>query len=151
MPQMIHYQDDLYYLNVLIKALHSGLSAELDPEFFQGRLAEDINFIGEAIIHFDELLAGNALLIDRAELLKSMERTARSFLSVIDRLSRHKYSRPDIVEDPSGRLLFLADRMKAIIAGLNSTLDSALAAQTGAELVSEDELSGLLTDEGGER
>ena len=87
MPQMIHYQDDLFSLSVLVKSLDLILSTETDPDYFAERVGADIEFLDRSLRVFGSLLEQNTLLIERAEYLKLLERTVKSFLGVLERLS----------------------------------------------------------------
>jgi len=144
MPQMIHYQDDLFFLSVLVKTLDAGLSTEADPEHFRERIAGDIFFLDASIRTFHGLLAQNALLMDRAEYLKLLDRTAHAFCLVLERLLSGVYPRSEAYEAYRSQLEALRQSLRALLAEMDALLSKSLSGETEADLVSQDELSGLL-------
>jgi hypothetical protein len=146
MPQMIHYQDDLFFLSVLVKALDAGLSSEADPEYFRERVAGDLFFLDGSLKNFRALLAQNALLIDRPEYLKLLQRTSRSLTQVLDRLIGAAYPRAEAYASYRPQFEALIKGQSALLAELDGILESSLSGQTETDLVSQDELSELLKE-----
>ena len=144
MPQMIHYQDDLFLLSVLVKALDSGLSTEADPEYFRERVAGDLFFLDSSLKTFRGLLIQNTLLIERPEYLKLLEQTSRALQQILERLLNGSY--PQAGEYVSYRPQFEAilRGQAAIVEELSGLLRSSLAEEAEIDLVSQDELSELL-------
>jgi len=144
MSQMIHYQDDLFSMSVLVKSLDLILSTETDPEYFAERIGSDVEFLDRTLRLFGSLLEQNTLLIERAEYIKLLERTARAFVGVLDRLSGSGYPRAqsftvEAVEEASAG-------QQALLGRLVELLRLSLAGDTETDLVSQDELSELLKD-----
>jgi hypothetical protein len=146
MPQMIHYQDDLFFLSVLVKALDSGLSAEADPEHFRERVAGDLFFLDGSLKSFHGLLAQNALLIDRPEYLKLLERTSRALRQVLERLVDGAYPRAEGYVSYRPQFEAILKGQSAIIEELEGLLHTSLAGEAEIDLVSQDELSELLKE-----
>lgn len=144
MPQMIHYQDDLFFLSVLVKALDAGLSSEADPEYFRERVAGDLFFLDGSLKSFRSLLAQNALLIDRPEYLKLLQRTSRSLIQILERLIGGNYPRAGAYASYRPQFEALVKEQSALLAELDGIIESSLSGQTETDLVSQDELSELL-------
>jgi hypothetical protein len=144
MSQKTHYQDDLFFLSVLTKALDAGLSVEADPEYFRERIAGDIFFIDSSVRSFSEMLAQNNHLIERTEYVKLLDRTARTFTSCLDRLLAGAYPMAEAYETyrPQFRGILLAQ--KALLSELGDILRAAGQGENETDLVSSDELSELL-------
>jgi len=92
---MIHYQDDLFSLSVLVRSLDLILSTETDPDYFAERVDGDIGFLDRSLMVFSSLLEQNTLLVERAEYLKLLERTVKAFIGVLDRLAGSGYPAPN--------------------------------------------------------
>lgn len=92
MSQKIHYQDDLFILSVLVKALDATLSVEADSEFFHSRIIEDVSFLDKGIRTFHEMLSQNSHLLERIEYLKLLDRTANAFIDCLGKLETGHYS-----------------------------------------------------------
>jgi len=144
MPQMIHYQDDLFFLSVLVKALDAGLSTEADSEHFRERVAGDLFFLDGSLKSFHGLLVQNALLIDRSEYLKLLERTSRSLMQVLERILGGAYPRSEDYSSYRPQFEAILKSQAAIASELEETLRSSLGDQAEIDLVSQDELSELL-------
>jgi hypothetical protein len=143
---MIHYQDDLFSLSVLVKSLDLILSTETDPDYFAERVGTDIEFLDRSLRAFGSLLEQNTLLIERAEYLKLLERTVKSFLGVLDRLSGSGYPRAKSFTGESQRLGAAVAEQRALLRRLVEILRSSLADDAETDLVSQDELSELLKE-----
>ncbi|HUW41193.1 MAG TPA: hypothetical protein VMV90_09265 [Rectinemataceae bacterium] len=146
MPQIIHYQDDLFFLSVLIKALDSGLSTEADAEHFRGTVLGNIEFIGSSLGRFLELLEQNIVLIDRAEYAKLLERTARAYAIVLEKLLGGSYPAAEAYSGSRQQLLELDSTRKNAQSRLEALLAATMGDEGGSDLVSEDELSELLRE-----
>ena len=146
MSQMIHYQDDLFSLSVLVKSLDLILSTETDPDYFAERVGTDIVFLDRRLRAFGSLLEQNTLLIERAEYLKLLERTVKSFVGVLDRLLGSGYPRSQAFAREGQRLVEAAAEQRALLRHLGGILSSSLSGEAETDLVSQDELSELLKE-----
>jgi hypothetical protein len=146
MSQMIHFQDDIFFLSVLVKALDAGLSTEADPEHFRERVAGDLFFLDGSLKSFRGLLAQNALLIGRSEYVKLLERSSRSYVQLLERLVGGEYPRSEAYSSYRPQLEAVLKEQKAILAELDGILDISLSGSTETDLVSQDELSELLKE-----
>jgi len=146
MPQMIHYQDDLFFLSVLVRALDSGLSTEADPEHFRERVAGDLFFLDGSLKGFHVLLVQNSLLIERPECLKLLQRTSRSLIQVLERIMGGAYPRAESYASYRPQFEAIAKGQAAILAELDEILDASLKGEGETDHVSQDELSELLKE-----
>jgi hypothetical protein len=146
MPQMIHYQDDLFSLSVLVKSLDLILSTETDPGYFVERVDGDIDFLDRSLKAFGDLLDQNTLLVERAEYLKLLERTVKAFIGVLDRLSGTGYPRSQSFAGDGLRVAAAGSEQRALLGRIAELLRSSLAGDAETDLVSQDELSELLKE-----
>ncbi len=144
MSQMIHYQDDLFSMSVLVKSLDLILSTETDPDYFAERIGMDIDFLDRTLRLFGSLLEQNTLLIERAEYLKLLERTVRAFVGVLNRIEGSGYPRAKLFSvDAVGTAL---SGQRSLLGRLEELLRLSLAGDSETDLVSQDELSELLKE-----
>jgi hypothetical protein len=146
MSQMIHYQDDLFSLSVLVKSLDLILSTETDPDFFAERVDADLAFLDKSLESFGLLLEQNGLLIERAEYLKLLERTVKTFIGVLGRLEGAGYPRAQAFAGDGARLALLSANQRSLLGRLDALLSSSLSGDAETDLVSQDELSELLRE-----
>ena len=146
MSQMIHYQDDLFSLSVLVKSLDLILSTETDPDYFAERVGADLSFLDRSLESFASLLEQNTLLIERAEYLKLLERTVKTFIGVLGRLEGAGYPRAQAFAGDGSLVGTVAADQRALLGRLNALLSSSLTGEAETDLVSQDELSELLRE-----
>jgi hypothetical protein len=144
MPQKTHYADDLFVLSTLVKSLESSLAVEADPEYFRERIAGDIFFIDSSIRTFSELLSQNAHLIERAEYVKLLIRSTKSFIDILQRLLAGKQPESAAYAAYAPQFRVNLEGQKKVEAELDSLFASALEGGAETDLVSQDELSELL-------
>jgi hypothetical protein len=144
MSKMIHYQDDLFSLSVLVKSLDLMLATEADPEYFAERVDSDLGFIGKSLQSFGSLLEQNTLLIERAECLKLLQRNVKAFVGILERIKGSGYPHSEAYAQGGTRVADLANEQKALLARLDGLLRNTLANESENDLVSQDELSELL-------
>jgi hypothetical protein len=146
MSKMIHYQDDLFSLSVLIKSLDLMLATEADPEYFSERVNADLGFLAKSLQSFGSLLEQNTLLIERAECLKLLQRSAKAFALVLERLSGSGYPHSQAYAGELSRVAELAAEQRTLLSRLDELLKTTLAGDAETDLVSQDEMSELLKD-----
>ena len=146
MSQMIHYQDDLFSLSVLVKSLDLILSTETDPDYFADRVRADLSFLDRSLESFASLLEQNTLLIERAEYLKLLERTVKTFIGVLGRLEGAGYPRAQAFAGDGSLVGTVVADQRALLGRLNALLSSSLTGEAETDLVSQDELSELLRE-----
>jgi hypothetical protein len=146
MPQMIHYQDDLFFLSLLVKALDAGLATDADPEYFRERVAGDLFFLDGSIRTFQALLSQNAQLLERPECLKLLEGIGKTFSRVLDGLARGSYPGSAAYSPYKPQIEALLAGQRTLLAELDKLLYVTLEGEGESDLVSPDELSELLKD-----
>jgi hypothetical protein len=65
MTTKIHYDDNIFYLDSMVKTVKSGLSLDIDPEYFIDKVIEDILFLDSALLRTFASLKANFYLIKR--------------------------------------------------------------------------------------
>ncbi len=87
MAKRIHFEDDIFYLNLLIRTFRDGLELDLDTELFLTRAIDDLSFIDGAFERLLEELGGNERLIDRSDHLMNLLEAEERFAETIGRVS----------------------------------------------------------------
>ncbi|MDR3200881.1 MAG: hypothetical protein LBT68_05425 [Spirochaetales bacterium] len=90
MATKIHYGDNIFYIESLIKTLKNGLSLEIDPEYFAERIHDDLLFSGAVLNRIYVSLKSNAHLITRNEYLRSLLRAKRDFTGLLENIIEKK-------------------------------------------------------------
>ena len=84
MTHRIHYQDDIFFLSLKIKALRSGLNLDLDENLFLEQIHQEISFMAAVIENLYLELKQSSLILGKAEILKDIQRLKTGFIRLID-------------------------------------------------------------------
>ena len=86
MIMKVHYEDNLFFLSTLVKALKTGLAQDIDPEFFIDKVIEDIFFIDSSLAKTFNTLKSSTHLIKRKEYLRVLFRTKKVFIEFLEEI-----------------------------------------------------------------
>jgi hypothetical protein len=141
----MNYEDNIFILNVKIRAISDMLLLDADPDIFLEKTLEDLDFIGAKLTLLQEYLVPNEHLISKNQQLHNLDETYERFLDLLNGML-------------DGAVCFNADRYPFIHEPINELIEHCvnvqkqlkeLTATTGekiidARLVSTDELTALL-------
>jgi hypothetical protein len=103
MTRRINYEDNIFYLKLILKQLQSGLKLSIDSALYAEKIAADIAFLDKTVGGILHSLETNLMLLDRLELLKDLEGFARLFAQFLD----------EVLTNESGLLSEIADHVHA--------------------------------------
>jgi len=83
MRNTIHYEEDLFYLTLLMKTLREGLQLPVDDEYFQQKFAADLEFVGETLNKLFHTLKENTSLIHRSEYLYNLVKAEDAYVELL--------------------------------------------------------------------
>jgi len=86
MKAKIHYEEDLFYLNLQMKWLREGLLLSIDPDYFQDKILSDLRFVDATLDKIYSTLKDNPNLIRRAEYLYNLVKVEGAFLELMAQL-----------------------------------------------------------------
>jgi len=90
MESAIHYEEDLFFLNILIKGHREGLKLSLDSDLFVERVFDDIRFLGATLDSLFASLKESPHLIRRADYLYQLIRVETSFCELLNEALVHQ-------------------------------------------------------------
>jgi hypothetical protein len=79
MAAKTNFEDNIFYLNTLVKSLKAGISLDIDPDYFREKMVEDIFFVDSSLSRIYASLKDSVYLIRRAEYLRNLARAKRIF------------------------------------------------------------------------
>ena len=79
MANKINFSDNIFYLTMWVKTLNSSLKLDIDRQLFQKSVTREIGFLAATIDEIYSLLKSNAVIIDRGENLKGIQRLKIQF------------------------------------------------------------------------
>jgi hypothetical protein len=86
MINIIHYDDDIFYLTYTVKRLSDGIKLELDAALFLNKILEDMAFVSRAVDFFLESLKSSKLKVNRLNYLKNMYKVNKLFVEMLNAL-----------------------------------------------------------------
>ena len=89
MLQKINYEDDTFYLLLMLKRMHDGLKLDIDPEYFLDKVVDDIFFADEVISTLYSNLRRSSIL-RKAEYIRNIHRVKRLMVDLIDNIVHHR-------------------------------------------------------------
>ncbi|MDR1316997.1 MAG: hypothetical protein LBK13_09010 [Spirochaetales bacterium] len=147
MSTKIHYSDNIFYLQTLVKTVRNGLSLEIDPEYFQDRLLEDILFLNVSLNKIYESLKANTYLIRKGDYLRSLLRAKRDFAEVLRNIAEKKLPGAECLQAGIAKLKSCEEQQQRDMKEIRGVIESSRAKGAGAEtdIISEEEFRFLFT------
>ena len=90
MTTKINYENNIFYLQTLLKTTKNGLTLEIDAEYFQEKVLTDILFLASSLSAIYTSLKANAHLIKKNSYLRSLLRTKRDFAELVQNILEKK-------------------------------------------------------------
>lgn len=138
MPHVIHYEDDIFIIDAMVRTLCDASRLEPDPDVLGDAMLSVAKLADASLRRARDLVLMNEHQVDRPESLRLLARTTRAFADAVTALLR-----PDA---PLGRhLASSADelaRMASAQRAAASELADALRLATGEDASPEDHVSG---------
>jgi hypothetical protein len=147
MAAKINYDDDIYYLDTLVSAIQTGLSLDIDPEFFRDKIVEDIFFVDVSLKRIFDSLEENSFLIRRAEYLRSLLRVARIFVDFLHRLLAKEIAFAEHLEPYFLKLRGAVADHERTAERIDDMLQVAEPSEGDEDFVSQDEFRFLLQED----
>ncbi|MBN2443976.1 MAG: hypothetical protein JXJ04_21620 [Spirochaetales bacterium] len=146
--KVIHYEDNIFFLYILIKTMKDGLKLDLAAGFFNQKIAQDIFFYASTIDHIYKKLKTNPHLLKRIEYMKNMQRLKKCFAELIDDILSKRAPLSLSFGSYTERLRTVARRQEDDINEIRTLLTSNKNEKTDSEsLVSAEEFKYLLARE----
>ena len=143
----IHYQDNLYYLHTLMKSLESGMKLSIDAEYFAEKIVEDLLFIDTSLMRMFTALKDNPVLVRRIAYLRALRRTVNASVTLLNKVGTSALPFAAALSEYRTKLSRTERKQQQVRAEIDAILDDSPAHNQHEELVSEQEFSGLLSDD----
>lgn len=143
----IHYQDNLYYLHALMKTLESGMKLHIDGEYFTEKIVEDLLFIDTSLLRVFTALKDNPVLVRRIAYLRALRRTVNASVTLLHKIGTSALPFAAALSAYRTKLSRTERKQQQIRDEIDAILDDSPAHNQHEELVSEQEFSGLLSED----
>lgn len=145
--QKIRFEDDLWYIRRVTALVEDAVKIQPDPEFFAEHILGEACFAEGLIRKFLDLLDSSPHLMDRAEYLVLLSRSARSLSDSASALAAGQGDLGQALADRRDEITAIAQRLKAAATEIRDKANKAMDERlVKGDVVSGDELSELLKD-----
>lgn len=86
MSAKVHYEDNLFFLQSILRTVEAGLKLDIDPEFFHDKILEDIFFVHASITRTFSDLKESTHVINRTANLRAVRRSSAAYSQFLDRM-----------------------------------------------------------------
>ncbi|NOY09109.1 MAG: hypothetical protein GXP33_09740 [Spirochaetes bacterium] len=148
MTKQINYEDDIFFLLLILRRLSDGLKLTVDSEIFSAKIVDDILFIDEAVDKVYDLLKNSPSLIKKEENLRNIRKVKKLFIELLDDIIRKKVPMAYYFTDILDNLIRIQKKHSETDADIDGQLlKIAGKLQEGRQIVSEEEFRFLLSDD----
>ena len=145
MPHVIHYEDDIFIADGLVRVLCDAARLEPDPDVIGDMVVATARLADSTLRHVKDLVLQNAHLVERPEYLRLLARTTMSLADALSDMLRPGAPLSQSVASSSDELERMAAAHRAAATELRDIMHESIGENTSSEdLVSGDELSELL-------
>lgn len=145
-----NYDDDIFFVQALVKSLKAGLTLEIDADLFRDKVIEDILFADGTLARIYQSLDTNRFLVRRAEYLRDLLRAKRAFADFLEEITSGRLSFSSELESVRSTLTEARIRHVREIADIQTAMDQDAASPEPQDIVSQDEFRFLLKPEEGD-
>ncbi|MCD6122725.1 MAG: hypothetical protein J7K04_12880 [Spirochaetales bacterium] len=148
MTKQINYEDDIFYLLLIIKRLSDGLKLTIDADIFSGKIVDDILFLDEAVDKVAGLLKESQTFIKKEENLRNLKKVKRLFIELLDDIVNKNISIAYYFSDLIDNFKKIREKQKETAADIDEELKKLSGKKReGQQIVSEEEFKFLLSQD----
>lgn len=139
------FEEALYFLSLTCRRLLEGLKLGLDPEFFEARFLDEVDFLDSILNRLEEALLAQTQLIQRKEYLHELLTTRQLFKEVLSEMLRQARDQTAFLGQIP-MLQTLAQRNADRLDALAAEIDASPQGPGPSEVITEEEMGILLKD-----
>lgn len=149
MTRRINFEDNLFYLNVILKQVAAGLKLNIDGDLYRERILADLAFANRTLHRLHRSLEANPRMIDRIQVLHRLQQTMGRFLELLDSLkSAEALPGAAMFEPDQERLATMRTEREQDVREIREAMRQAGASTAEEEhIVSAEEFRSLLSPE----
>jgi len=148
MTKQINYEDDIFYLLLIIRRLADGLKLTIDGDIFSGKIVDDILFLDEAVDKVSGLLKESQSFLKKEENLRNLKKVKRLFIELLDDIIEKKISIAYYFTDIIDNFKKIREKQRETTVEIDTELENMSGGKKeGQQIVSEEEFKFLLSHE----
>ncbi|MFP4114787.1 MAG: hypothetical protein ACOCZB_03840 [Spirochaetota bacterium] len=139
MATRVNYDDNLFYVMTMTRALRSGLHLEIDPDYFRDKMVEDIFFLDRVLEQIYEALRTNAYLINRRDHLRELMRAKRTFADMLDEILESRLAFSHHLEPFRAKLSGAREQHVRDLSDIQNSMETDVTTDDQQSIVGQDE------------
>ena len=149
MTKRVNYEDNIFFLKMLLKQLTAVFRLNLDAEIFEDKIIEDILFLDRTLDNLYDSLNGRTLMIDRLEYLKDLQKISGQFACLLEDILKKEQPFAARLENIFDKLRIIREKQQSHFTAIRDIVSDSARLQSGEanQLVSEEEFKFLLSPE----
>lgn len=145
MSNVIHYEDNIYIVDGLVRVLCDASRLEPDPDVIGDAMLATARLADSTLRRVKDLVLQNDHLVDRPDYLRLLSRSARDLADALDQILRPGSPLAPVIASSNDELTRIVSAQRAAAADLRDMLNATTGSNaTSEDVVSGDELSELL-------
>ncbi len=146
MAKRIHFEDDIFYLNLLVRTVNDGLELDLDANIFINKVMDDLTFLDTILERMLENLSGNERLLDRNEQLLNLQEVEERYTDTLVKIMSGRGTLSEALSPFFERFAELRTRSMERRSEIEGTKGFQADNENDPDLVSPFEMNELLKD-----
>lgn len=147
MTRRVNYEENIFFLALVLKQLTAALKLNVDAELFRERIVGDFQFLDHSLSRLLQSLKANHLMIDRLSHLRELQRLSRALTGLLDDVLEARLPLADELEGQRDLLRRLRENRERDLLELSQNMSESRQ-RTGdqEQVVSEEEFKSLLAE-----
>ncbi len=146
--KIINYEDNIFYLLVLLKSIRDGARLDVDSKYFGQKLVQDLFYVATVTDDIFKPLKTNVHLLKRNNYLKDLKRLKKQYVELVDDIIENKVPQAHVFATAMDKLRDIKKTYAKDLIDIKSLLPKT-AGEHGEEehMVSEEEFKFLLVQD----
>lgn len=145
MTEKIHYDDNIFFLTVMIRSLYDALRLNIDAEYFAEKIIEDSMFINTSIQKIYKTITENSSLINAPSYLHSVMKAKVVYGRLIEAILCTEGDFSIVFKAKSSQLQQIAVRHQNDVRTIKEKLSSIDSREVDKNIINHDELHILMS------
>jgi hypothetical protein len=144
----VHYDADIFFASQIVRQIRRGCSISIDADFFLDKMIEDILFCDDILKTLLTRLNANDLLVNREQYLRDLYLAKRDLVMTLDDINGGNLEFASSMKQYSSRFTQIIRSQKEDMMAIDDTLNSDLRQEEEKAMVSQEEFSILMDNDG---
>ena len=148
MTRNTNFEDDIFYLNVLIRTLGGALKLQLDGEYYLSRLKDEFVFLDQTLDRLYDAVRASAHMVRRVHHVRELRTAKMRFVELLENVIERKLAGAAYFREMLGDLRTLRDHHERDLTEMGRSLrEAGDQVQQDEHMISGEEFRVLLAED----